>query len=129
MLKKRTSNWVINEDTKGLLFFAQRLDEALFDYTAEKYKASVLYAANSCLEVLETIEQIKENIWPVKTLETVYEEFKQIFKNDDTAKSLIGDIANYYLVNIEEKKLDNLKANLELFYFKIRPVNYLARVK
>ena len=27
------------------------------------------------------------------------------------------------------KKLDNLKANLELFYFKIRPVNYLDKVK
>lgn len=129
MLKKRTFNWEINEDTKGLLFFAQRLDEALFDYTAEKYKASVLYTANSCLEVLETIEQIKEKIWPVKTLETVYEEFKHVFKNDDTAKSLVGDIAGYYLINIEEKKLDNLKANLELFYFKIRPVNYLDKVK
>ncbi|MPM04775.1 hypothetical protein SDC9_51055 [bioreactor metagenome] len=129
MLKKKTSKWEINEDTKGLLFFAQRLDEALFDYTAEKYKASVLYTANSCFEVLETIQQIKEDIWPIKTLETVYEEFKQIFKHDDTAKSLIGDIASYYLINIEEKKLDNLKANLELFYFKIRPVNYLTRVK
>lgn len=129
MLKKKTSNWVINDDTKGLLFFAQRLDEALFNYTAEKYKASVLYTANSCMEVLETIQQIKEDIWPIKTLETVYEEFKQIFKNDDTAKSLVGDIASYYLINIDEKNLDNLKANLELFYFKIRPVNYLARIK
>lgn len=129
MLKKRITNWEINADTKGLLFFAQRLDEALFDYTAEKYKASVLYAANSCLEVLDTLLQVKEGIWPIKTLETVYEEFKHIYKNDDTAKLLVGSIDSYYLINIEEKKLENLKANLELLYFKMKPVNYLAKVK
>lgn len=129
MLKKRITNWKINEETKGLLFFAQRLDEALFDFTAEKYKSSVLYSANSCFEVLETINQIKNDIWPIKTLETVYDEFKYIYKNDDTAKLLVGDIDSYYLTNIDEKNIDNLKANLELLYFKIRPINYLAKVK
>jgi len=129
MIKKSTSNWLINDDTKGLLFFAQRIDEALFDYSAEKYKASVLFSVNSCLEVLETLGQVKDEIWPIKTLETVYEEFRHIYKNDETAKSLVGDIDEYYLTNIEEKKLDNLKANLELLFYKIKPTKYLARVK
>ncbi|MHC1690193.1 MAG: hypothetical protein AB9833_05110 [Bacteroidales bacterium] len=129
MLKKRLSNWEIKDETKGLLFFAQRLDEALFDYSAEKYKPSVLYAANSCFEVLETINQVKEGIWPIKTLETVYDEFKHIYKKDETAKLLVGDIDSYYLTNIDEKNLDNLKANLELLYFKIKPVNYFEKVK
>ena len=111
------------------MFFAQRLDEALFDYTAEKYKPSVLYATNSCYEVIETISQVKEGIWPIKTLETVYDEFKHIYKKDEIAKLLVGDIDSYYLTNIDEKNLENLKANLELLYFKIRPVNYLEKVK
>lgn len=129
MLKKETSNWQISDETKGLLFFAQRIDEALFDYTPEKYKTSVLYSVNSCLEVLDTIAQVKTGIWPLRTLETVYEEFKHIYKNDDTAKSLVGDIDAYYLTNIDENNLDNLKANLELLYFKIKPTIYLEKVK
>ena len=35
-------NWTISEETEGLLFFAQRMDEILFDYTVDSYKGRML---------------------------------------------------------------------------------------
>ena len=129
MIKTRTTHWQVNEDTKALLFFAQRMNEALFNFTPEKYKASALYSATSCLEMLSTITEYENKIWPIKTLETVYSEFRCIYNDDDTAKSLVGEIDSYYLINIDEKNLNQLKSNLELLYYKITPPKYLQRVK
>lgn len=129
MIKRNYKNWTINTETKSLLFFAQRLDEALFHYTSEKYKSPVLYSSSSCLEVLETISQYEKNIWPFKTIETVYAEFKSIFLKDDTAKTLVGDIYKYYLLDLKDNNLNKIKSNLELLYLKIKPIKYFQHVK
>lgn len=85
MIKHDINNWEYKQELEGLLFFAQRMNEALFDFSPNKYKAPALYTTSSCLKVLKTINEVENNTWPIKTLETVFNEFKHLYKKDDVA--------------------------------------------
>lgn len=129
MIKHELTNWDYSSDLEGLLFFAQRMNEALFDFSPDKYKAPALYTTSSCLEVLRTIQKVKEKAWPIKTLETVFEEFKYIYKNDDIAQQLVNADTKYYFMPITYEQIDELKVKIELILFKIHPVKYFDLLK
>lgn len=129
MIKHNLMNWEYSEDLEGLLFFAQRMNEALFDFSPDKYKAPALYTTSSCLEVLRTIQEVKENDWPIKTLETVFEEFKYLYHNDDIAQQLVNADVKYYFMPITFEQIDEIKVKLELIFFKIRPIKYFELLK
>ncbi len=57
---------------KDYSFFAQRLNEALFDFSPDRYKAPTLFTISSCLELLRTASSVKNGVFPLKTLETVF---------------------------------------------------------
>lgn len=129
MIKHSLGNWIYNNELEGLLFFAQRLNESLFDFSPDKYKAPTLYTITSCVEVIRTIEEVKEGIWPLKTLETVLNEFRHLYKCDDIAQKLVNADVDYYFMKVEEPNLDNLKIRMELLFMKIQPPKYFPLLK
>ncbi len=129
MIKHNLGNWEYSTKLEGLLFFAQRMNEALFDFSPDKYKAPALYTTSSCIEVLSTIDKIKKETWPIKTLETVFEEFKYLYKNDTIAQKLVNADIGYYFSTISLDKIDEIKIKLELIYLKIEPLKYFNVLK
>lgn len=75
MLKPNLNKWGVNEELDGLLFFAQLIQEMLFDYTIDSYKAPALNTKSRCFEILTAIEDIKEEHLLSGTLKPMLEEW------------------------------------------------------
>ena len=114
MIKHDLKNWIYTNDLEGLLFFAQRLNEALFDFSPDRYKAPTLFTISSCLELLRTASSVKNGVFPLKTLETVFEEFKSIYNKDIIAQELVGVDAKNYFLEITESNLEKFITGIEL---------------
>ena len=75
---------------QGMLFFVQRMDELLFHYSMDTYKAPTLNIKLLLREYLETIEQIKEGILKEKNEIPIFEEIVWCLENDRIAQKVIG---------------------------------------
>ena len=59
MQLKNIKQWVIKPELEGFLFFAQRIDELLFQYSLDTYKPSCLnspFLAREAIAVAEDVE-------------------------------------------------------------------------
>jgi len=109
-----------------MLFFAQRLDELLFDYTLDTYKASALNAPYLCLEALDLIADIETGNIDAANLEHVLEELEWSLRADPVAKRLVGvDLSVFFLGEKAKTHLSKQKVLLELVQKSIAPDMYL----
>ncbi|MCZ7400671.1 MAG: hypothetical protein O8C61_00440 [Candidatus Methanoperedens sp.] len=95
MLKPNLIKWGDSEELDGLLFFAQLIEEMLFNYTIDSYKAPAFNTKSRCIEILSTIEDIKEDRLQDGTLKPMLEELVWSLDSDIVAQKLIG--ADYLL--------------------------------
>ena len=82
-------NWDNPKSLGGLIFFAQLIDELLFDYSLDTYKPSSLNTCTMCLEALSLINDIENEVIDGANLKHVIDEFIYNLKKDEVAKSLL----------------------------------------
>lgn len=124
---KNIKRWSLGAETVGLLFFAQRLDELLWDYTLDSYKPATLNAPTLCREALTLIADIENNLIDETNLNHVLEELIWSIQNDPVAKSLLDlEVASYF-PSIDAEKLNKpeLKRKLEVLAKSLTPYRYL----
>lgn len=85
------SHWNIVEDTKGLLFFAESLEEMLFHYTHDSHRVPSLNFHFLCIDILTTIRKIDENVCDKANLKPLWEELKDFFNSDPIIQELYGN--------------------------------------
>lgn len=126
---KSIKRWKICPETVGLLFFAQRLDELLWDYTLDSYKPVTLNAPTLCKEALTLIRDIENKLIDENNLKHVLEELAWSIKNDPTAKSLLDQPIEKYLPppTTDQINLVDLKRKLEILEKTLTPYRYLHR--
>ena len=73
MIKRSIEKWANVSNVQGMLFFVQRMDELLFHYTMDTYKAPTLNIKLLLQEYLDTIEQIKKGILKDKNEIPIFE--------------------------------------------------------
>jgi hypothetical protein len=130
MKLKSLNNWGKLADLEPLLFFAQRADELLFDYTLDTYKASALNAPFLCLEALALIQDIENNNIEAANLEHVLAELEWSIHLDSIAKKLIhNDLSFYFPGEAVKNDLQKQKILLELIHKSISPDLYLYAVQ
>lgn len=56
------THWNMSETHRGLLFFAQSLEEMLFHYGHDSLKAPALNFHSLCIEVHNTIKKLKQKL-------------------------------------------------------------------
>jgi hypothetical protein len=117
--------WTSDPSLDGLLFFAQRMDELLFDYTLDSYKPSALNAPYLCLEALGLIEDIEEKVIEEPNLRHVLEELESSIQNDNLAKSLLDIDLEYYVIHDDATPLSEKRKRLEALSRTISPHRYL----
>jgi hypothetical protein len=93
---RNLSRWSEDSKLNGLKFFAQRLDELLFDYTLDSYKPSALNAPYLVKEALALVSDISANLLDYANLSHVLEELVWSVQNDKVAKSLLDADIEYY---------------------------------
>lgn len=122
---KNLSRWVLTQEIEGLLFFAQRIDEMLFDYTLDTYKPSALNAPFLAREAVGLIADIEAGVIDCANLEPVLQELEWAIQNDKISKKLLDANVEYYIIRSDETKLSEIKLKLEVLGKTLEPYRYL----
>lgn len=116
-MKFRTiSKWDDPANSVGLLYFAQLVEEMLFDFSLDTYKASVMNTSLLCYEAISTLEQVEQgnikapNIWHVTA------ELCATFEKDPVANALVAIPYSAFVPALKNPKtpLKELQNVLEL---------------
>ncbi|MDQ1095856.1 MULTISPECIES: hypothetical protein [Chryseobacterium] len=130
MRKTNNKHWE-QPNLDCLLFFAQSIDEMLFDYTLDSYKPLALNSRLLCIECLNILEEIKGDFMPKRNLSSIIEELKWSLNRDIAAKELLGKKFEYYLrqLNPNEIRLKELEIIINHIYGFFDDKKYLEQIK
>jgi len=117
------------KENTTLIFFIQRLNELLFDYTLDTFKPRALNTVLLCEELLNIIQEVEKKIIDKKNVEHIFEELKWSFKSDPIAKEIVGDRRKDYLDSVDTSDLPKLKLTINLLKNKLGDFNYLEESK
>jgi len=129
--KLDTKHWKDPKELEGLLFFAQLLDEMLFDYSLDSYKPLALNSRTLCIECLTTIEEVRNGFMKEKNLQPVIEELKWSLGGDLAAKEILGAKFDLYLNKLTPTSihLDALEIIVTFIYNTFNEKKYLNKIK
>lgn len=125
MKLRNLSRWELNGETQGLLFFAQRVDELLFDFSLDTYKPPALNAPHLCREALEIIDEINKGFIDSNNLVPVLEELVWSVQNDNVAKALLDTGVEYYTLHNDQTPLSITRLRLEILNRAINSNRYI----
>ncbi|WP_029270734.1 hypothetical protein [Flavobacterium sp. KJJ] len=127
----KTTHWTDLPNQQGLLFFAQILNEALFDYTLDTYKTQALNIRLLCIEALQTIDNIKLGLIKKPNIESVIDELLWSLNGDFVAKELVGTKLSGIIekINSNRNNLKNLKEVIQLLYHYLDDKKYLNHIQ
>ena len=101
------------------LFFAQRLNELLFDYTLDSYKYYALNINLLLIEALRRINKVKNDLTEDLNLKDIVDEINIKAKNDIVSKKILGHKYQiYFPLKIENNK-SKFKIDLEILSNKL----------
>src|ERR1700722_5185569 len=122
MRRPRLFRWRDPSRLQGLLFVAQRIEEALFDYTLDTYKVPSLNTHTRALEFRRTVEDIESGIVSDKGLVPIIEELSWSIESDVAASHLLGPFASQYIDVSwwERSNLKTLTSQVELLISYLR---------
>ena len=127
-MKFRTfRTWKSNSDLSALLFFAQRMEELLFDYSLDTYKPSALNAVSLCNEALSLLKDIEEGVLDEASLPPALDELEWAIQSDTIAKSLMEADLNRYLPRHEDTPLATKRLRLKVLSSALNPYRYFDR--
>lgn len=126
MWRPRIFRWRDIDSTQGLLFVAQRIEEALFDYTLDTYKAPSLNTHSRCIELSRAIGDVRARVLLEKNLIPIVEELAWSVSNDVAARNILGPLARRYsdLRHWSINDLDGLRTQTELLRAHLRSRQY-----
>jgi hypothetical protein len=119
--------WHLTEPLSGLVFFAQRLDELLFDYTLDSYKPSALNASSLSIEALAVISGIEKGEIEAANLDPVLDELEWSIRQDSVSKSLLDVEVEQYVLKHADTPLNEKKIRLEVLSRTLHSNRYVER--
>ncbi|MGE4443236.1 MAG: hypothetical protein AB7D27_17380 [Desulfomicrobium sp.] len=105
-MKFRTiRKWDSVEKSENLLFFAQLLDELLFDYSLDTYKPSAMNTSLLCNEALVVINEIERGNIKKQNIQYVLDELCENLSKDKIAQKLLTIEMDIVLNTLKNKKI------------------------
>ncbi len=83
--------WASSPSNKGLLFFAQAMEEMLFHYGHDSLKVPALNFRFLCVEIQNTFRKIEAKVVDKGNMRPLIEELKDSFNRDPIAQRLFGN--------------------------------------
>ncbi len=129
MKLRQLSNWDDPSKCIGLVYFAQIIEEMLFDYTIDTYKASVMHTGLLCQEGLNSIEEIENGNIKLPNIFHITAELCNGFSKDQVALSLFSLPSSAFFPVLKNPKsgLSEIKTVLELLSLQLSPGKYKGR--
>lgn len=121
MIYRKLKNWTDTKKLEALIYFAQLIDELLFDYSLDTYKPSAMNSSALCKEVLDLIQDIDDEIINEANLTHVVKELIVNLKSDEVAKSLLGMDFKDLIAKLGEevRSINELKTIIEIINSRI----------
>lgn len=113
--------WKDIKSCKNLLFFAQLINELLFDYSIPSNRMSTLNSHYLCFDAFMAIEDIDNNGVPEGTIKPIVEELYDSLKKD-VLFTLIGEAPLKYFVKYQNDKYRYTSNVRELSYDEIKKI-------
>lgn len=129
MRKNNLSKWSITPDIDGMLYFAQRIDEMLFDYSLDTYKGRLFNSFMLCAEALDCINKMKTNLISSQNLSHIIEELNWSLENDKVIDALLKNEKSLFYPLKAQDSFENLEPILELLSIRILPTKYEAKCR
>lgn len=123
---RNPKKWDDLPSSEGLLFFAQMLEEMLFDFSLDTYKPSVMHTGSLCFEALQTIDEIERGNIKLPNLAHVCAELCFNFEKDAVAQALSPLTSEEVFPKLKNPKtsIAELKTLLELLALHLAPQKY-----
>jgi len=130
MKYKEPTYWKYDKSLEGLLYFAQVLNEVLFDYSIETYKPNALNAHSITHEALSLLRKVRSKHIPDGNLNPVKDELLLLFSKDIAVKSLLKEKLNHYSNLIKTaNNIDDLYYAIYSAHTYLSDKKYLEEVK
>ncbi|MEK9507324.1 hypothetical protein WI460_03880 [Gemmatimonadota bacterium Y43] len=89
------NRWVDPGRDVGILLFAQRLEEAVFHYSADSDKARALNTLTRCLELESATKEVRKEGLPSHILTPMVQELAASLRSDHVARSILGPVGHH----------------------------------
>lgn len=89
MKYRSLDNWGNFSENCNLIYFAQLMEELLFDFSIDTYKPSAMNISLLCSEALETLNEIEKGNIKLPNLQHILDELCYNFDKDIVAQSLL----------------------------------------
>jgi len=128
MKYRNLSKWDDPAQCGSLIYFAQSLDEMLFDYSLDTYKASVMHTGLLCLEAIRTIREIDAGNIKLPNIHHVTAELSLNLEKDPVARALISLPLGAFAPALKSPKtpIKELRTVLELLQVQLYSARYRA---
>ena len=127
MINRPPKRFAYNKDTENLFLFYQRINEAMFDFAPDSYKAPILDTRSLCNEAYNTYMLLSSansvDKYYKKYISTIIQELLDSLATDRIAKSLLKGRYDTIVSNLKEsldstRKFESTIRNL---------INYLGQ--
>lgn len=123
MLFRSINNWSNLVQLKGLLFFAQRLEELTFDYSLDSYKAPTTNGPYLVREVLDQLQSQRNRKDERHNCQPIIEEMKErLFGNQIVSNIISIDLARY--LKFDENSIEDIISKLSVLRRELDPRVY-----
>lgn len=129
MLFRKLTKWDDAAKIPALLFVVQLIEEMLFEYSLDTYKASVMHTGLLCQEALSTISDVEAGNIKTPNVAHVAAELASNFERDPVAQSLVPLPIAAFLPALKNPKTPHkeLQIALELLAVQLSPEKYRQR--
>jgi hypothetical protein len=134
MLLRDTSNWTNLEETKGLLFLVQRLEELTFPYSLDSYKSPTMSVQGLLLESLTLIRESQtlgeQNFEKaMNSLSHIIDEIRLRLKGNFIAKSVSSLNLDTLTAHKGEKEpITEVERRFKIAYAELNSQSYLHEI-
>ena len=113
--------WKLKPELEGILFFAQLIDELLFDYTIDTYKIPALDSRTLALESLRSIEEYELGFLRQGAIKPIIAELGDCINKDPVVKEIIKDYFAEFMGSLcKEQSIPELKTKVMFLINKIQ---------
>lgn len=126
MLLKKTKSWINKSENLGTLFFIQRMDELIYPYTMDSYRAATTNAPFLILESLRVLSDHEDHDINPAHIERIWEELEDRMSGNFVANSMLTMPWEEY-GKVDRKNLEALKGTLQVLKVEVQPIKYLKR--
>lgn len=123
---RQLKNWDDPANCVGLAYFSQLLEEMLFVFSLDTYKASVMHTGLLCSEALEVIKEIDLGNIKLPNIMHVNEELCSAFEKDPVAQALVPLPSSAFFPTLKNPKstLKEMETVLSFLCVQLTKANY-----